>query len=579
MISNLRIGIPIIGNSAWLGGVYYIESIIKALSVLPANERPKVFLIVAEHNFNAIDLHKEILPLIDGILFVGRDAALAKSVLPQSFIHCRSEQELFSQIDFYYPVLGDVFGNACSASWIYDFQHVHLPEYFSAAEIQRRNNGFQRIAQHAKLVVFSSRDSENDFKKLYPYSKSVTRVLHFHTLIPDEWYAPDPQEVQKKYNLPDEFLLCSNQFYTHKNHMRLFEALSDLYKTGRGKPLVCTGPTMDPRTPDYFRKVEQKIQDLGIKDYVHILGVIPREEQLQLMRRALAVVQPSLFEGWSTVIEDARTLGKTMVLSDLAVNYEQAPKYAVYFDRHDASDLARKIASLLLDLKPGPDPVREQQALAEAKELVKQYAQQFCCIAVEAQSLFGRTVTGSVTCHETNAPAEDNEVLSVNPVADEIRRVSDLMDLHKLEDADRVLRESVGKYPNSPDLLNLLAILKVKMQDMEGARSVLSDIVKRWPNNLTAYNNLACIFWDSGDLENASKYFEDALRISQYDRAMVLSYGEMLFSYKKYAKSKEVCEGYLKLNPDDPEIHSLLKKSTDILEKVMKFKNIAGKKK
>jgi predicted Zn-dependent protease len=64
----------------------------------------------------------------------------------------------------------------------------------------------------------------------------------------------------------------------------------------------------------------------------------------------------------------------------------------------------------------------------------------------------------------------------------------------------------------------------------------------------------------------------NTVKISQYDRAIVLGYGEMLFSFKKYAKCKEVYEGYLRINPNDAEIWSLLKKSSDILEKLAKLK-------
>ena len=73
------------------------------------------------------------------------------------------------------------------------------------------------------------------------------------------------------------------------------------------------------------------------------------------MRRSLAVIQPSLFEGWSSVVEESRMLGKTIILSDLAVHYEQAPDFAVYFDRNNAKDLAEKILDLLPRLSPGPD--------------------------------------------------------------------------------------------------------------------------------------------------------------------------------------------------------------------------------
>ncbi len=44
---------------------------------------------------------------------------------------------------------------------------------------------------------------------------------------------------------------------------------------------------------------------------------------MALLRGAAAVLQPSRFEGWSTIIEDAKSLGKPIVASDIAVHREQ----------------------------------------------------------------------------------------------------------------------------------------------------------------------------------------------------------------------------------------------------------------
>ena len=57
-----------------------------------------------------------------------------------------------------------------------------------------------------------------------------------------------------------------------------------------------------------------------------------RAEQLLLMKYAQAVIQPSLFEGWSTVIEDAISLQVPVIASNLPVNIEQLGDRGVYFD-------------------------------------------------------------------------------------------------------------------------------------------------------------------------------------------------------------------------------------------------------
>jgi len=57
-------------------------------------------------------------------------------------------------------------------------------------------------------------------------------------------------------------------------------------------------------------------------------------------------------------------------------------------------------------------------------------------------------------------------------------------------------------------------------------------------------------------------------------RAVVMGYGEMLMSYKKYARAKELFEGYLKVNLDDSEVKSLLQKCENIIGKARKLGSI-----
>jgi glycosyltransferase involved in cell wall biosynthesis len=61
------------------------------------------------------------------------------------------------------------------------------------------------------------------------------------------------------------------------------------------------------------------------------------------MKHAQAVLQPSLFEGWSTVIEDAISLQVPVIASSLPVNKEQLGLDGTYFEPHDAEKLAEII--------------------------------------------------------------------------------------------------------------------------------------------------------------------------------------------------------------------------------------------
>ena len=126
-----------------------------------------------------------------------------------------------------------------------------------------------------------------------------------------------------------------------QNHRMVLEALaqpelSDVH-------CVFTGATYDRRWPADNEQHQELIRKAGIADRVHIIGAVERAEQLALLRRAVAVVQPSLFEGWSTVVEEARALRLPIVLSDIPVHREQCPPQSRFFDVSDLGSLVRQL--------------------------------------------------------------------------------------------------------------------------------------------------------------------------------------------------------------------------------------------
>jgi len=61
------------------------------------------------------------------------------------------------------------------------------------------------------------------------------------------------------------------------------------------------------------------------------------------MKGATALLQPSLYEGWSTLVEEAKALNKFIILSDLPVHKEQIAGNVAFFDPFNATELAEKI--------------------------------------------------------------------------------------------------------------------------------------------------------------------------------------------------------------------------------------------
>ena len=83
-----------------------------------------------------------------------------------------------------------------------------------------------------------------------------------------------------------------------------------------------------------------------IMNYYKILGVVPYNDLMDLMKLSIAVINPSKSEGWSSTVEQAKSMGKMVLLSNLKVHKEQAPFRSFYFNPNKTKNLKKKIIQL-----------------------------------------------------------------------------------------------------------------------------------------------------------------------------------------------------------------------------------------
>jgi hypothetical protein len=131
---------------------------------------------------------------------------------------------------------------------------------------------------------------------------------------------------------------------------------------------VFTGEPNDRRDPEYINQVKTLLDDPIIKGRTKVLGFITRSEQLCVMKYAKFLIQPSLFEGWGTVVEDGKRLGKNMILSDISVHKEQMNKHCILFEHDNAESLVSAIVEMLnkesfSDTAPVDDTIEYASAL------------------------------------------------------------------------------------------------------------------------------------------------------------------------------------------------------------------------
>lgn len=234
--------------------------------------------------------------------------------------------------------------------WIPDFQHRTLPEFFQPAELERKIENDQNMAMSGNPMVLSSQDAKNDLDRFYPKHTCQVSVVHFVSYIEPELRRVTPElmrHVRETFGLAKKYIYLPNQFWKHKNHIVAVRAIEQLRKRNEllNYDFVFTGNLEDYRNPDYIGQLKAIMEAAEVKDCIRLLGFVERTEQLCIMKQAEFIVQPSLCEGWGTVLEDAKVLDKTVLLSDIPVHREQKNEKCVLFDPHNPEELADLIVA------------------------------------------------------------------------------------------------------------------------------------------------------------------------------------------------------------------------------------------
>ncbi|PTS92541.1 hypothetical protein DBR11_26715 [Pedobacter sp. HMWF019] len=242
--------------------------------------------------------------------------------------------------------------NIRSINWIPDFQYLHYPDLWSDRELINNKRLHENLANESDVIVLSSNDAFKDYKTLYPSLVHKVKVLHFvsQPTSDNTNLLEDELLVVKKYADNAPFFYLPNQFWSHKNHILAFKAVKQLKDRGWDMVLLTSGVMEDFRSKnDHIGFLRKYVEENHLSEMIKFLGVIPYSDVLILMKYSKAVINPSFFEGWSSTVEEARTLGVSLLLSDIPVHREQSPPNSDYIDLYNEEELANVMEKYLIN--------------------------------------------------------------------------------------------------------------------------------------------------------------------------------------------------------------------------------------
>lgn len=389
-----RIAFAFGDNTAWLGGLSFYDNLLTAIS-LTADAKKNTLLAVIPggdarfdnlarrfdevHALPPASIAGKILRRAAPILSA-RDATAwlsPESALSRSLRRAKADV-VFLKED---PLANFRPPNIC---WFPDFQYLRMPEMFAPDEAQVYDRVARNTARFATRVMLSSQAAQKDFESILPGCVHKTKVIPFVAWMDEGVYKDDPLRVAQAYHLPQKFFYLPNQFWKHKNHSIVLDALTLLRQDGRNIVIAASGMLEDYRNRPYPSELVAEIARRDLRSQFILLGMIPRRHVYALIRQSMGILQPSLFEGWSTSIEEAKSLGKPALASNLDVHREQDAPGALYFDPHNAQELAGHLKTLDEEWKPGVDSQAESRAHDWMRARSQTFGEAFLALVYEA---------------------------------------------------------------------------------------------------------------------------------------------------------------------------------------------------
>lgn len=332
-------------------GMYALRTVESLLRIDPQNEY-HLFLVEENERLAAPNLKKILIPGYDRM---GRNRWWENVLLP-SYLRTHAIDLFFSpayalpmlpRIQPFIPFVAPLKSKLIVT--IHDVIGFVMPETFTwkmRLWLRVFVNNAARVAHH---IITISQTTKNDFVHYTECPPEKVSVIHNSI---DERFHPiddvrERQRVQKKYNLPDTFILYVGNIEPRKNlpllghaHSLLPEQLQQQY------PLVIAGGLGWKTEP-----ILKSLMEYHQTGKIILPGYIEDEDLPTLYNLASLFAYPSLYEGFGYPVLEAMACGVPVITSNRASLPEVAGDAAILVDPQDVHTMAREMERVLRDGK------------------------------------------------------------------------------------------------------------------------------------------------------------------------------------------------------------------------------------
>lgn len=215
---------------------------------------------------------------------------------------------------------------------VHDLIPLRFPKRFSPLTLYARHY-VPHVLRQAEHILCNSVSTAQDITRFYQIpARKITPILLAHDV-----------KNFRFLDLPTQnYFLYLGRIDPYKNVQRLLAAFA---KVPPEYQLWFSGP------PDrrYLPALTAQIAELGLVDRVKFLGYVPYAELPKLINQAIALVFPSLWEGFGLPVLEAMACGTPVIASNLSSLPEVVGEAGLLVDPYSEAAIAQAMSALVTD--------------------------------------------------------------------------------------------------------------------------------------------------------------------------------------------------------------------------------------
>ncbi|MBP6335124.1 MAG: glycosyltransferase family 4 protein [Bacteroidia bacterium] len=220
---------------------------------------------------------------------------------------------------------------------IHDLTPVLFPELHRWHSQVLQNIFLKGILNRTDLILANSNHTAADICKVYP--QNCNKVKRIHPGVREIFKPEENSIVLENYKIQKSYFLFVGTIEPRKNLLTLLEAFR-VFKTKSDSSftLVIAGGN-GWKSESFF----EKLKDHPFRNDILCLGYVELSELPALYTQAVALIYPSLYEGFGLPIIEAMSCGTPVICADNSSLPEAGGDVAFYFDASDPVALSEQM--------------------------------------------------------------------------------------------------------------------------------------------------------------------------------------------------------------------------------------------